>query len=536
MSSAIPIGDATLRSLAEAHGVCVRPVLRTLTDRLTESTTAVTIPCGSTRESKCPPCATKAKRLRAHQCSEGWHLLDDPLATSADLVDDQVEDVGEQVDDEVDGADDEEGEEVEEPERRTRSTRRRTDATDLPKVPVEHRTVGASFTSPDGKTYRPSMFVTLTLPSYGRIVRGRGVPADPGTYDYRRAALDALHFPKLVDRWWQNLRRCAGYKVQYFAAVEPQRRLAPHLHAAIRGAIPRTTLKAVTKATYLQLWWPAFDEPVYLDDQVPVWDADGKRYRDPDTGFALPTWAQALDRLDEDLDADPSQRPAHVMRFGAQVDAQGIIAPSKDADRTVRYLTKYLTKSVSDTYADPDDPDAAYEAHIDRLHEHVRWLPCSPACANWLRYGITPDDPGPGLTPGACPSKAHDRECLGLGGRRVLVSRHWTGKTLTEHRADRAAVVHQVLAEAGIDAPETRRCAADVLAEDGKPWFVWADIAEHDESYDYAAAIASSVAQAKRWREQYDHAKTVAEQRGSLPGVPVDSRSASNDELATEAA
>jgi hypothetical protein len=57
------------------------------------------------------------------------------------------------------------------------------------------------------------------------------------------------------------------------------------------------------------------------------------------------------------------------------------------------------------------------------------------------------------MIPGMCPCKAHDRECLGLDGRRVLVSRHWTGKTLTEHKADRAAVVRAVLEEAGIDAP-----------------------------------------------------------------------------------
>ena len=99
---------------------------------------------------------------------------------------------------------------------------------------------GRSSPPPTARTYRPSMFLTLTLPSYGPIVPGTGTPAAPGSYDYRRAALDALHFPKLVDRFWQNLRRRAGYQVQYFAAVEPQKRLAPHLHAAIRGAIPQS--------------------------------------------------------------------------------------------------------------------------------------------------------------------------------------------------------------------------------------------------------------------------------------------------------
>ena len=125
-----------------------------------------------------------------------------------------------------------------------RSTRHRQDTPDLPRVPVEHRTVGKAFRAPSGRVYRPSMFVTFTLSSYGRV-RSDGTPVDPSSYDYRRAALDALHFSKVVDRLWQNLRRATGYQVQYFSVVEAQRRLAPHLHAAIRGAIPRETFRQV---------------------------------------------------------------------------------------------------------------------------------------------------------------------------------------------------------------------------------------------------------------------------------------------------
>jgi hypothetical protein len=113
------------------------------------------------------------------------------------------------------------------------------------------------------------MFITLTLPSYGRVT-AEGVPVDPGRYDYRRAALDALHFPRLVDRFWQNLRRCAGYQVQYFATIEARRRLAPHLHAAARGAIPRPVVSEVKAATYHQVWWPAHDQPTYVE-RLPVW-------------------------------------------------------------------------------------------------------------------------------------------------------------------------------------------------------------------------------------------------------------------------
>jgi hypothetical protein len=61
-------------------------------------------------------------------------------------------------------------------------------------------------------------------------------------------------FPKAVDRFWQNLRRVAGFEVQYFAVLEPQRRLAPHLHAALRGTISRADLRLVAEATYHQVW------------------------------------------------------------------------------------------------------------------------------------------------------------------------------------------------------------------------------------------------------------------------------------------
>jgi hypothetical protein len=181
---------------------------------------------------------------------KGWHRDDEP--EDPDLEDEDGED---QVADDL----------GDEEQRRVRSTRRRQDVSDLPRVPVENRTVGRTFTAPSGVTYRPSMFVTLTLPSYGKVIPGCGVPADPARFGYRRAALDALHFPKLVDRWVQNLRRGAGYKVQHFSCVEPQRRLAPHLHTALRGAIPRQVVKAVTKGTYLELWWPPFEEALYVD-------------------------------------------------------------------------------------------------------------------------------------------------------------------------------------------------------------------------------------------------------------------------------
>jgi hypothetical protein len=76
--------------------------------------------------------------------------------------------------------------------------------------------------------------------------------------------------------------------------------------------------------------------------------------------------------------------------------------------------------------------------HISRLVEVLRWEPCSPQCANWLRYGIQPKKARPNLRPGCCRAKAHKPTHLGYGGRRVLVSRKWTGKDLADHRYDRA--------------------------------------------------------------------------------------------------
>ena len=182
------------------------------------------------------------------------------------------------------------------PARRHRSTRRRQDAPDLPRRKVSPRTVGKTYTAPDGKTFRPSLFVTLTCPSYGRVGED-GAPADPAAYDYDRAARDALTFAALFDRFIQNLRRYLGYDVQYFAAIEPQRRLAPHVHLAIRGTIARAELRRVLAATYHQVWWPDATEVKYDGDELPVWDEAIGGYLDPATGEVLPTWDQALDAI-----------------------------------------------------------------------------------------------------------------------------------------------------------------------------------------------------------------------------------------------
>ncbi|WP_129668561.1 replication initiator [Phytoactinopolyspora endophytica] len=499
--SAPTLTDETLRGLAIAERVCVRPILSRLTDTETGGTRTVLIPCGSTRETVCPSCADRARRLRMQQCREGWHATEEP-------TDDDEENVGEDQDE--DTTDDNADDEQDRTGRRVRSTRRRDDADQLPRPPKQDGTLGRTYVAPDGKRLRPSMFLTLTMPSYGRVT-SEGVPVDPSRYDYRRAALDAIHFSKLIDRFWQNLRRATGVTVQYFATVEPQRRLAPHLHAAVRGTFPRALIRQVIAATYHQVWWPPHDEPVYVGDDMPAWDEHDGGYVDPDTGRALPTWDEALDSLD----ADPRSEPAHVVRFGRQVDMQGVLAGTPQADYAIGYLTKYLTKSISGDIDDAGEISAARQAHIDRLADEVRWLPCSPTCPNWLRFGVQPKHARAGMAPGYCRSKTHDRDHLGLGGRRVLVSRKWTGKTLTEHRADRAAVVRTVLTDAGIEMDDHAEFSATATRADGQPRYVWSTVKPGDaDAPSYLRLIAAVVRHRQRWRAQYEHAKNGA----GLPG------------------
>ena len=98
--------------------------------------------------------------------------------------------------------------------------------------------------------------------------------------------------------------------MQYFGAVEPQKRLAPHVHLAIRGTVSRADLRQVLAATYHQVWWPSTDEIRFDAERLPVWHEPSGNYLDPATGEVLPTWDQALDAI------GPQDAPLHVARFG----------------------------------------------------------------------------------------------------------------------------------------------------------------------------------------------------------------------------
>ena len=94
-------------------------------------------------------------------------------------------------------------------------------------------------------------------------------------------------------------------------------------------------------------------------------------------------------------------------------------------------------------------------------------------------------------------------------------SRHWTGKTLDEHRADRRAVVEQVLADAGVDPDEIHdadRCSATATTADGKPRYLWIPLNPTETPLPaYREAVLSAIEERRRWREQYETAKALAE-------------------------
>jgi hypothetical protein len=502
-----------MTTVAVDYGVCTRPVAVRRIDLDTGEATVVDVPCGATLTSKCPSCAERRKRLRMAQCRVGWHLEDEPDLESDGPTEEQrwlvtfradvradrdtAAQAGQDTDDfdqVLDDIDEQlralgvRGKASGKKARRARSTKRRQDAPDLPRRRVDPRTVGRAYTSPEGKVFRPSMGLTLTLGSYGPV-HPDGTPVDPATYDYRSAARDAIHFPKLVDRFWQNLRRNAGYDVQYFAAVEPQKRLAPHLHAAMRGTISRAELRQVVAATYHQVWWPPCDESVYIE-RDPEWDEERKAYVDPDTKGPLPTWDEALDDLDADLDA----QPCHVVRFGTQLHAEGVIAGTAQADKWIGYVGKYLTKTVDQCHTPATERQ---RDHTERLWQALRYEPCSPTCANWLRYAVQPKDARPGLKPGFCKGKTHRRETLGFGGRRVLVSRKWSGKTLADHKHEQR---QWVLATLGISAtdPEAVRYAWEPV-KPGDP-----DVAP------LSHRLMRAIADRTRWRRALDEARRAA--------------------------
>ena len=130
-----------------------------------------------------------------------------------------------------------------------------------------------------------------------------------------------------------------------------------------------------------------------------------------------------------------------------------------------------------------------------RLADALRFEPCSRRCANWLRYGVQPKNARPGLIPGACKGKAHRREYLGYAGRRVLVSRKWSGKTLVDHRADRR---NWLLSTLGVQAADPAR-------------YAWEPVMPSDPDHmEHARRLLHVVADRQHWQAALTEARRRA--------------------------
>jgi hypothetical protein len=110
------------------------------------------------------------------------------------------------------------------------------------------------------------------------------------------------------------------------------------------------------------------------------------------------------------------------------------------------------------------------------------------------------------MTPGRCKGKAHKPEHLGIAGRRVLVSRKWSNKTLDDHRAERGAFVRQLLETAGIHPTHGP----------GDGPYVWERPAPSDPDVPpRPVLLLQAVAERQRWKAEYAAAQLATS--GSPP-------------------
>ena len=184
------------------------------------------------------------------------------------------------------------------------------------------------------------MFLTLTCDSYGRV-DDDGTPADPGTLRLPagragraalRRAVRPVH-PEPAPR--PRLRRAV---LRRRRTPTPARAAPAHRHPRHRppgraapghrrhlppGLVARHRHRPLRRRRAAGL---GRGRPAATSTRPPG------RCCPPGTRPSTPS--------------APDDEPLHVARFGAEFDAQGVLAGSKDANRCIGYLTKYLTKHV----------------------------------------------------------------------------------------------------------------------------------------------------------------------------------------------
>ena len=250
---------------------------------------------------------------------------------------------------------------------------------------------------PDGKTWRPSMFLTLTCDSYGKVGPD-GTPADPGQLRLPAGRTGRAPLPGAVRPAHPEpapLPRLRRPVLRHHRAAETPRPARPP--RLPRRHLPRRPA-AVIAATYHQVWWPPTARRLGRTS-CPSGTSHPAVPR-PGTGELLPTWDQALDAI------GPHDQPLHVARFGPKFDAQGVLAGTKDAGRCIGYLTKYLTKQLAACHT---DSNAAAADTPPGSSTRCGTSPAHPPARTGSATASSPGTPGPACGPdtaGAKPTAA----------------------------------------------------------------------------------------------------------------------------------
>ena len=155
----------------------------------------------------------------------------------------------------------------------------------------------------------------------------------------------------------------------------------------------------------------------------------------------------------------------------------------------------------------------ALTAGLASFLQGLAWQPVDQAYSPRLEATVDPwgwppdpyaDDDSPasaGMRPGGCKGKAHKPEHLGYPGRRVLVSRKWSNKTLSEHKQDRRTWVLEAL---GLD--------HDQPTDPHR--YTWRPVSSADPALaPLALRLLRSVAERQRWRNAMERLKAQAEGR-----------------------
>ena len=264
----------------------------------------------------------------------------------------------------------------------------------------------------------------------------------PTTYDYRRAALDSIHFARRLTGSGRTYAAPSAGTSSTPGAVEMQKRLAPH--APLRH--PRHHAPAAAQAGRGRHLPPGV--------VATLRPADLRRGQAAASGtptssaYVDPTHRGAADRPGRTRSTRWATRQPTRLRgpARARIDARGIEQRHQGC-RTLDPLRHQVR------HQGPDRPGASPDrtpqrAHFDRLHAElsvtavladVRELAALRRPAGRRQAGT---DPGP--LHRQSPPAPHAR----LHRPTRPVSRQWSGKTLTDHRADNRAWVRAVLAGA----------------------------------------------------------------------------------------